>query len=301
MTVETGVAVVGAGPAGCAAAVQCVRLGLSVALFDRTGVPGGLVAGAWRIENHPGMEAPVSGREYARRLGLMLDRFGVGVSQLDVDSLGEGRSRLLLRGAGGKTVRCRCAVLATGTRAGRAGFEGEDLGPPVFHDAARLQESHPERVLVVGGGEAALDCALGLSDGGTEVRMLIRSGRFRAAGRLPALVAARPRIEVITGAVVRRVARGAGGGARAMVELSGAEVEMEADAVMVAVGRLPEAPRLPPDAAVSGPGRVEGLRGAFCAGDLACGGLGQACTAAGQGLQAAAMAFAHLEGGGPGW
>ena len=71
--------VVGAGPAGVAAAAQAARLGLEVRIIDRAGRAGGLVANGFLVENYPGLEAPVPGAELARRLGEHLARYGLAV------------------------------------------------------------------------------------------------------------------------------------------------------------------------------------------------------------------------------
>jgi thioredoxin reductase len=80
------VAVVGAGPAGCAAAVQCRRFGLRVVLFDAHGEAGGLIANAFRVENHPGI-SPCAGTSVARSLQDHLARWEIPVERGTVSSL----------------------------------------------------------------------------------------------------------------------------------------------------------------------------------------------------------------------
>ncbi len=291
---EVDLAVVGAGPAGCAAAVQAARLGLSVALLDRTGRAGGLVANAWRMENYPGLEGPVSGPEYVRRLGLMLQRFGLGVQRREIRSLHRSGAALALEGADGTMMRARAAVLATGTMPLGAGFRGEDRTPPVYSAVRQCDGMAPGRALVVGGGEAALDYSLSLADAGWRVAVLVRSDRPRAGGRLLDAVDSRKEIRVHYGVRLLSVEEEAGGAA-ALLHSGEGDYKTRADAVLVAVGRRRELPDLPPGARVDGAGPVAGLPGVFCAGDAAAGSLGQACTAAGQGIEAAGMALEYLE------
>jgi len=291
---EIDLAVVGAGPAGCAAAVQAARLGLSVALMDRTGRAGGLVANAWRMENYPGLEGPVSGPEYVRRLELMLQRFCLEVQRREIRSLLRTGSAIALEGSDGSGMRARAAVLATGSMPLRAGFRGEDRTPPVYSTVRQLDGMTPGRALVVGGGEAALDYSLSLEAAGWRVAVLVRSDRPRAGGRLLGAVDSRKEIRIHCGVRLLSV-EGEAGGAAALLHSDEGDRVTHADAVLVAVGRRRELPDLPSGARVEGAGPVSGLPGAFCVGDAAAGSLGQACTAAGQGLEAAGMALEYLE------
>ena len=291
---EVDLAVVGAGPAGCAAAVQAARLGMSVALLDRTGRAGGLVANAWRMENYPGLEGPVSGPEYVRRLGLMLQRFGLGVQRREIRSLHSTGAAIALEGTEGTGIRARAAVLATGTIPLRAGFRGEDRTPPVYSAVRQLDGMAPGRALVVGGGEAALDYSLSLAAAGWRVAVLVRSDRPRAGGRLLDAVDSRKDVRIHCGVRLLSVEGEAGGGA-ALLHSDEGDCMTHADAVLVAVGRRRELPDLPPGARVDGAGPVVGLPRVFCAGDAAAGSLGQACTAAGQGIEAAGLAREYLE------
>ena len=292
---DVDVAVVGAGPAGCAAAVQSRRLGLSVALLDRTGRAGGLAANAWRMENYPGLEGPVSGPEYVRRLELMLQRFDLCVRRREILSLRRTGNALDLEGSDGNSTHAGAVVLATGTIPLRAGFRGEDLTPPVYVEVRQLDDVGPGRALVVGGGEAALDYSLSLADAGWRVAVLVRSNRPRAGGRL--LETVRACEDVVLHCRTRVLGVEAEeGGASAILESAGGGRRMRTDAVLVAVGRRPAMPRLPLDARIAGAGPLVGLRGVFCAGDAAAGSLGQACTAAGQGVEAAGLALEYLKG-----
>ncbi len=292
---ELDLAVVGAGPAGCAAAVQATRMGLSVLLLDRTGRAGGLTANAWRIENYPGLEEPVPGPEYVRRLRLLLNRFGLKVQRTEIGSVESCGDSLVLAGTGVRDLRARTVVLATGTAPRSAGFRGERGSALVHTEVRRLDDMSAGHALVLGGGEAALDYALSLADWGWRSTVLVRSKRIRAEGRLLDAVRARKDIRLICGASLLELEE-SGVRATALIQTAEGRRRVQTDAVLVAVGRRPVIPDLPSGARVDGPGPVRGLRGAFCAGDAAVGSLGQACTAAGQGLEAAGRAFRYLRG-----
>lgn len=274
--------------------MQAARLGLSVTLMERTGRAGGLVANAWRMENYPGLEGPVSGPEYVRRLEPMLQRFGLGVQRREIRSVRRTGTGIALEGTDGTGMRARAAVLATGTIPLRAGFRGEDRTPPVYSAVRQLDGMAPGRALVVGGGEAALDYSLSLAAAGWRVAVLVRSDRPRAGGRLLEAVDSRKDVRVHCGVRLLSV-EGEAGGAAALLHSDEGNCTTHADAVLVAVGRRRELPDLPPGARVDGAGPVAGLPGVFCAGDAAAGSLGQACTAAGQGIEAAGLAREYLE------
>lgn len=210
------VIIVGAGPAGCAAAVQCRRLGLTVALLDRAGEPGGLTRQAWRIENYPGLD-PLPGGCFAGHLRAFLDRFEIGVRREEVRSVarrGEGCSGAQEpAGAGprqeagwhvrgrGASYHAACLVLATGTEPRRPEIAGLASPPPgVYHDVVSLIEDTeaPGHAAILGGGEAACDHALLLAEAGWRVTMLLRGERLRARGRLAASVATHPAIARMT-------------------------------------------------------------------------------------------------------
>lgn len=293
-----GVVIVGAGPAGCAAAVQCARLAVRPRLLDRDGRAGGLLTQAYRIENYPGLE-PMPGPHFAARIAAHVARFGIEVERAEVTSLERARDGWVLRGRFG-AIETRAVILAVGTIARSLDIPGAtDLGadgaaPPggrLFHEVRALCTATPavKRVLVVGSGEAALDYALTLADAGARARVLARGSRPRARGRLVDLARAHSRIEIVCGMLPLRLARD-GEGVALAVMIAGSELIERADAILVAIGRDSAAGAL-----------LEGIGGAmpglFVAGDARCGGLGQVGIAVGDGLAAAMAAVALLEKG----
>jgi thioredoxin reductase (NADPH) len=265
------VAIVGAGPAGAACAVQCQRLGVPPLLLDRTGRAGGLIENAHCVENYPGLEEPVAGPVFAQRIRAHLARFEVPVERATVRRVVPHKEGLLLEGDGCE-ILARAVVVACGTEPVRLGVAEEEVleGVRLFYDVCSLRArlASPRRVLVVGGGEAACDYALSLADAGTRVELVTRGPELKARGRL-----------------ARRVRESAMICVHLCVAESPAGLSAwnEADAVLVAVGRRP-GDLVPPSAP-----------GVFVAGDARTGVLGQVGVAVGDGLAAAAMAVAFLE------
>ncbi len=170
MAERTDVFVAGAGPAGCAAAVQCARLGLGVVLADGRGEAGGTARNARLVENLPALEEPVSGPELAARLAAHLRRWGLEVRRLAVRRIERAAGGFLVETDGG-TVLAGAVVVATGTRPVKLGVKGEEelrrAGRLFYEPAdAHARKAEAGRVIVVGGGEAAFDYALGLADRG---------------------------------------------------------------------------------------------------------------------------------------
>jgi thioredoxin reductase (NADPH) len=285
-----GIVVVGAGPAGCAAAVQCARLGARPLVVDRRGRGGGLVENGFRIENYPGLE-PLPGPAFAELLRGHLDRFGLAVERVSVLGVEQDGADLLLRTDGG-TIGARAVILAPGTLPLPLGVDGEAAldGSLVFCEVRDLLAAvpRPKRVVVVGGGEAACDYALTLARAGARVTIAVRGDALRARGRLTDLVAAEPGVALATSTTVLAIGD-AGGRVRLAVRSRGGSGELEADAALVAVGRRSAAPKLVPP--------LTAHRGLFIAGDARLGSLGQVGCAVGDGLLAAAEAVRAASSG----
>ncbi|MFO8073040.1 MAG: NAD(P)/FAD-dependent oxidoreductase [Polyangia bacterium] len=289
---ETSILIVGAGPAGCSAAVQCARLGVRPVLIDRSGAAGGLVAGAWLVENYPGPEHPLRGADFAVRLAEHLARFDVSVERSELARIEPEGDRWIARTERGE-LRARCALVCTGTEPLPLRVGGlEKTADRVFRGARELLEEfpRPRRAAVIGGGEAAFDGALALAEAGAEVSVLVRADRPRAGGRLAELLSREPRARLRTRCRVRRLEPVAGGAAL-YVETPAGEELLEVDALLAALGRRAALGRLVPALrGEGGPLPLEPRLGLLVCGDARLGSLGQAGIAVGDGLQAAARA-----------
>ena len=178
------VTIVGAGPAGLAAAVYAGSEGLKALLLDRVG-PGGQTSQSSRIENYMGFPAGLPGVELTNRGYLQALKFGVEfrapISVLGIDGQDSGEQVLKL--CSGQTIRSRTVLIATGASYRRlpadqaARFEGAGL-----YYAATSVESRVCRgatAIVVGGGNSAGQAALYLSQQAAEVKILLRGDDLR--------------------------------------------------------------------------------------------------------------------------
>src|SRR5207249_3173911 len=194
--------IVGAGPAGLAAAVYGASEGMRTLLLDGHG-PGGQAAASSRIENYLGFPSGVSGSELTRRALAQAQRLGaeflvpVSVTGLSVD---RGYKRLRLDE--GREIVTRAVIAATGMsyREHEASGIADFTGAGVYYGAA-VTEAHScreRRVVVIGGGNSAGQSAVYLSRFAAEVAVVVRrSGLAETMSRyLTDQLAALPNIRI---------------------------------------------------------------------------------------------------------
>ena len=178
------VAVVGAGPAGLAAAVYASSEGLSTIVIEGN-APGGQAGASSKIENYLGFPTGVSGAQLASRGHLQALKFGVHfaisrevVSTAQVDGL----HRLIL--AGGAAVCARSVVIASGARYRRLNLKNhEDFENRGFYYAATAMESllcRERDIIVVGGGNSAGQASVFLSGVARHVHHIIRGASLES-------------------------------------------------------------------------------------------------------------------------
>lgn len=287
------VVIVGAGPAGVAAAVQCRRLGVKPCLFDATGEAGGLVTNAFCVENLPGL-APCEGHVLAARLREDLERFGILVRGETVVRVNRVQDDLVVSTTGGDVV-ADAVILAVGTRPVRPQVPGMDQSRQrLFFEVRTLLNflPYPSSVIVLGGGEAALDYALSLAQAGAAVTVVVRGEAPRACERLRDAVAAVPAIRILPRTLAIEYEEN-----EAEVSLStesgGTRLRLSADCLLIAVGRVSRArDLLDTGLRTAWSGALEPFPGVslFIAGDARHGGLGQVAMALGDGVAAARLA-----------
>jgi thioredoxin reductase len=284
------IVIVGAGPGGSAAAVQCARLGVAPLLIDRTGEPGGLIANAWSMENYPGLE-PLDGKAYVRLLRAHLERFGLVVEKLELREVRKSNVGIVLETDTGP-IKANVAILAVGTLPVLLDIPGAEL---MHYEVRHLLERKPERALVIGGGEMAFDYALSLARAGACVEVLVRGPAPRARGRLAALVAREKRISLRFGTKALAIADRGDGVSAAVATAEGRE-EIGCDGIVAAIGRRSALAALAGGLDLSPAGMISTpVPGLFVIGDARLGSLGQAGIAVGDGLEAAMLAVDYLE------
>jgi thioredoxin reductase (NADPH) len=179
------VAIVGAGPAGLAAAVYAASEGLDTLLLDPLG-PGGQAGTSSRIENYLGFPNGISGQDLAGRAQVQAEKFGaqLAVAREVVDARRDKDGNFELTLCENTKVHSRSVVVASGARyrklsvPGYERFEGRGI-----HYAATAMESQlctGEEIVIVGGGNSAGQASVFMSGSGhvSQVHMLVRTGNL---------------------------------------------------------------------------------------------------------------------------
>ncbi|NMB76313.1 MAG: NAD(P)/FAD-dependent oxidoreductase [Myxococcales bacterium] len=287
------VIVVGLGPAGAAALSELARQGIAALGIGDEPV-GGLVRAARRIDNLPALGRPAPGAALARRLARHLQDRKARLQHTRVVRIERDGIEFLCTDDRERSWRARCVILATGTRP--LPWVPAVAGNWLHRDARTLpRDLRGTSVVVVGGGEAALDTALSAADRGARVKLLLRSDRLRAPAPL-VREARRAGVRVMAHQRVRSV-HAAPGAVRIFTEVAGRQRRVRCHHLAVCIGRAPARELisgLAPD--VSAELAVAGLApGLFLAGDVRGRGLRFCAQALADGQAAAQAACAYLD------
>jgi len=222
-TAPADLTVVGAGPAGLAAAVYGASEGLSTVLVDAV-APGGQAAASSRIENYLGFPTGISGDELTSRAVVQAAKFGARLfSPCEVRSLQTEQGRLAVVLADGTPIQSRAVILATGAHYRSLALENweEYVGSGIYYAATELEvKSCAGRpVTVVGGANSSGQAALYLASRESEVTIAVRGPDLGASMSryLVDRLIADPRIDVRVNTEVTALA---GEGALSSIVLS---------------------------------------------------------------------------------
>ena len=173
------VVVVGAGPAGLAAAVYAASEGLRTLVIEKS-APGGQAGSSSRIENYLGFPTGLSGQELANRSIAQAQKFGaqimVAQSVVHIDTSRQPYKVVL---ESGLKFNARAVVIATGAQYARLPLEEADAftGRGIYYNATHMEAQlcDSEEVIVVGGGNSAGQAAVFLARSSTKVHLFVRS------------------------------------------------------------------------------------------------------------------------------
>jgi thioredoxin reductase len=241
------VAVVGAGPAGLAAAVYASSEGLRTVAIERQAI-GGQAGTSSMIRNYPGFAQGVTGARLAFAAYQQAWYFGTTfVFMRQVDGLSSEDGRYRLRLSDGSTLTSRAVIIATGATYRRLGVPSlEDLqGRGVFYGAgvSEAQAMWGRDVFVVGGGNSAGQAAMHLAKWAANVTLLVRSQSLSdsMSDYLIREIGAAPNVEVRCGV---QVVDGAGADHLESLVLenrqTGARQRVAADALFILIGSQPQ-------------------------------------------------------------
>lgn len=299
--------VIGAGPAGITAALYLVRSGVSVALVENA-APGGQILSTAEIENYPGFPKSIKGWELADLFDAHLAGYPVDRVRGQVLSVEEAEGHVFrIALADKEPLEAKAVVACTGAHHRKLGAPGEDAfsGKGVSYCAVCDGNFYRGRdVVVVGGGNSALEEALYLSRIVHKVYLVHRRDSFRGAMVYQTKVRETENIELVTGSVVDEI-RGSNAGMDSVIvrhRESGKTRVIAADGIFIYVGMEPVSGYLPERITRDASGFVltdaemcTSLPGIFAAGDIRAKRCRQVSSAVGDGATAATAASAYLE------
>jgi len=200
------VIILGAGPAGLAAALYAGRARLQTLVLER-GLPGGQILRTEHIENYPGFPDGVTPFDLMDRFRRQAEKFGAKIETEEVKALRREKPYWVLTGDSSE-YRAKAVIIATGGSYRRLGLpqEGRLTGRGVSYcatcDGAFFRD---KPIAVVGGGDNALTEALFLTRFVSKLHLIHRRNEFRAIRILQERVLANPKIEVLRDTVVEAI------------------------------------------------------------------------------------------------
>ena len=304
------VIIIGSGPAGWTAGLYAARANLEPLLITGDDY-GGQVSITYEVENYPGFPEGLSGPDLVEKFKEQAERFGCVVSYDHVTEIVVDEHPFTVRTAQGKEYLTNSLILCTGARPRFLQVPGEQelTGKGVSYCATcdgfffRGKE-----LVVVGGGDSALEEGLFLTKFATHVKILHRRDELRASKILQDRASANDKIEFVWNTVVTSINgndKGVVAGVNTSDTVSGAAAEMATDGVFVYIGHIPNNDlyhgKLDLDEdghLIADPLTRTNIPGVFAAGEIADKVFKQVATSVGQGCAAAMQAekfLANLE------
>ena len=300
------VIIIGSGPAGLTAAIYAARANLNPMVFE--GIqPGGQLTITTDVENYPGFPEGVQGPELMDLMRAQSERFGSDHRYEFVDRV-DLTTRPFRLWVADEEYQAQTLIIATGASARLLGLEEE--GGIMGHGLSACATCDGfffsgKEVLVIGGGDTAMEEATFLTRFASKVTIVHRRDQFRASKIMQDRAMANDKIDVIWNKTViayHADAEGQLNGVRLRDTVNGEETDLTTEGVFLAIGHVPNtgflnnAIELDDHGYITLHGPTEtNIEGVFACGDVADTRYRQAITAAGTGCQAAMDAEKWLE------
>lgn len=232
------VIIIGSGPAGLTAGIYTSRADLKTVIFSGSSWGGQLML-TTTVENFPGFPEGIMGPELMDRMRKQAERFGVRFVNEDATHIDFSKSPFQVN-----ALQARSVIIATGAKTKWLGLPNEQklIGRGVSSCApCDAPFFRGKRVIVVGGGDAAMEEVQVLSKFASEVTIVHRKDVFRASQIMQDRVLANPKVKVIKNAeIIDILGETKVEGVKLKDTVSGVEQNMEIDGIFVAIGHLPD-------------------------------------------------------------
>ncbi|MFW5802322.1 MAG: thioredoxin-disulfide reductase [Verrucomicrobiota bacterium] len=293
--------IIGTGPAGLTAATYAARAGLEP-LVVAGNMPGGQLTQTTEVENYPGFPEGILGFDLMDAMRKQAERFGTRVKNAQIEAAelqpgGPHKLQLL----GGESLECRALLIASGAHPRELGLPSEQalknkgVSYCATCDGAFFRDVP---IVVVGGGDSAIEEALFLTRFGSKVILVHRRDELRAQQIMQERAFANKKIEYRWSCVVDEILANEEGkvrGVRLLNRKNDERFEEECGAVFIAIGHIPNTQPFENQLDMDEDGFLNlrectsrtNLEGVFAAGDCADRVYQQAVTAAGMGCRAA--------------
>jgi thioredoxin reductase (NADPH) len=303
------VMIIGSGPSGWTAAIYAARANLKTLLFtglETGGLPGGQLMLTTEVENYPGFRDGIMGPELMDQMREQALRFGTVLVEDDVTEVDFSKRPFTLT-VGDEAYKGRAVIIATGASAIWLGLDsekrlqGRGVSACATCDGFFFREKD---VVVVGGGDTAMEEATFLTRYANKVMVVHRRDELRASKIMQERAFSNPKISFVWDSVVSDVLGETGvEGVRLKNLKTGAEQEVKTHGLFVAIGHRPNTELFAGQIAMDEHGYIlqldhtqTSVPGVFAAGDVSDTRYKQAVTAAGDGCRAALDAEHFLTG-----
>lgn len=298
--------IVGSGPAGYTAAIYAARAGLTPVVIAGSVSAGGALMTTTEVENFPGFIDGVQGPDLMASMQAQAERFGARIVIDDATNLDLAGDTKVIATGRGDVYRSKAVILTMGSAYRKLGVADEDrlTGHGVSWcatcDGFFFREQH---IVVVGGGDSAMEEALFLTRFAAKVTVVHRRGEFRASRIMAERVLSHPKISIQWNSEVDSLVGAEKLSAVTLRDTVTGEIrDLAATGLFIAIGHDPRSELVIGQVDTDSDGYVRvdhpsthtNLRGVFAAGDLIDHTYRQAITAAGTGCAAAQDAHHFL-------
>ncbi|TAJ22759.1 MAG: thioredoxin-disulfide reductase [Nitrospirae bacterium] len=299
------VTIIGSGPAGLTAAIYAARANLSPLVIEGLQA-GGQLTTTTEVENYPGFHHAVMGPDLMKAMRAQAERFGTEFLQGEVSAVDLTRSPFTVTIEGEQTIESRTLIIATGASAVHLGLPSESrlMGHGVSTCATcDGYFFRGKELVVVGGGDSAVEEATFLTKFATRVSLVHRRDKLRASKIMQDRAFKNEKITFVWNSIVEEILGDPMvTGVRLRNVVTGATSELPCAGLFVAIGHSPNTAlfegQLDRDAKgylLTRNGTATSAPGVFAAGDVQDSRYRQAVTAAGSGCMAAIDAERFLE------